>query len=49
VTLQELPKRPAVEWPAQQNAQPGCEPCDSRAPQHGGPTVQEHGLRVRVR
>ena len=49
VTLQELPKRPAVEWPAQQNATAGCEPCETHAPQHGGPTVQEHGLRVRVR
>ena len=49
VTMQELPKRPSVDWPAQQNARPGCEPCEPHTPQHGGPTVQEHGLRVRVR
>lgn len=49
ITLQDLPKRPAVEWPAQQNAAPGCEPCDTRAPQHDSPAVQQHGLRVRVR
>jgi hypothetical protein len=49
VTMQELPKRAAVDWPAQQNARPGHEPCEPHAPPPSGPTVQQHGLRVRVR
>jgi hypothetical protein len=46
ITMQDLPKKPLVDWPAQQNAPAGSEPC---APQREGPSVHERGLRVRVR
>ena len=41
--LQDLPKKPAVEWPAQQNAAP-------RPPsRHDGPAQPQQGLRVRIK
>jgi hypothetical protein len=41
--LQDLPKKPAVEWPAQQNAAPP-------SPGHdNGPAQPQRGLRVRIK
>ncbi len=41
--LQDLPKKPAIEWPAQQNAAP---PVPGR---EDHPTHQQRGLRVRIK
>jgi hypothetical protein len=43
VILQDLPKKPAVEWPAQQNATPAAPGRDDY------PTHQQRGLRVRIK
>lgn len=42
--LEDLPRKPAVEWPAQQNAAPA-------APRHAGspPTQDQRGLRIRIK
>jgi hypothetical protein len=40
--LQDLPKKPAVEWPAQQNAAPS-------EPSAVSPAAGERGLRVRIK
>lgn len=46
VVLKDLPKRPAVEWPAQQNAAPAATPsgCDEPVA-----AARDRGLRVRVK
>jgi hypothetical protein len=41
--LQDLPKKPAIEWPAQQNAPPSAEPCHEEGEPH------PRGLRVRIK
>jgi hypothetical protein len=47
MVLQDLPKKPAVEWPAQQNAaySASSAPCRDDHP----PVGQPHGLRVRIK
>src|SRR5262245_52352179 len=50
LTLSDLPKRPAVEWPAQQNCPPPPQDCAPVRPAtHAAPATHEHGLRVRIR
>ncbi len=46
VILEDLPKKPAVDWPAQQNApSPGKAPCEAGS----SPALHERGLRIRVK
>jgi hypothetical protein len=51
VVMRDLPKKPAVDWPAQQNVAPQSPHAGSTAaaPGHGGPAAGERGLRVRIK
>jgi hypothetical protein len=47
IVMQDLPKKPTVDWPAQQNAGPPPSPTSSRDRTVAG--ASERGLRVRVK
>ena len=47
IVMQDLPKKPVVDWPAQQNAAPPPSPTPSR--DRTGAGASERGLRVRVK
>jgi hypothetical protein len=57
VVLRDLPRKPAVEWPAQQNAAPPCTTPGARSappgpaarPDDTFPPARERGLRVRIK
>lgn len=51
VVMRDLPKKPAVDWPAQQNAASSAPPAAAApAPRdHGMTTASERGLRVRIK
>ena len=47
IVMQDLPKKPAVDWPAQQNAAP--EPSHAPMRDRSVPGASDRGLRVRIK
>ena len=50
IVMRDLPKKPAIDWPAQQNTAPVIAAAAAASSRdHGGPTTTERGLRVRIK